>query len=247
METWGTFTIQHIISIIIVFIMVFIIYKLLKNKTEKVQKYTLFILSLWGIAAIIYNLLMWNTPIDYLPLHLCSINALLLPISVLTKNKFLGNLLPIYSIGALAAIVINTGQANYKICSSVFLMYYVPHMFEFIIPLLQVLLGRIKMSFKYIIPSIIFTFILYTIVHLCNIYINYYLQLNNVTNYLNEPLLVNYMYSLNPEGNPVFEFFYKILPYKYYYMLLLLPVFGIICLIYNIYFNKIKKTIDNKN
>ena len=92
---WGFFTPQHILTLILAAAMITGLYYILKNKSHKIQTAVLFLLSLSGIAAIIYNLVTWGSPLEYLPLHLCSINALILPVAVLTRNKTLGNLLHI--------------------------------------------------------------------------------------------------------------------------------------------------------
>lgn|SRR5574344_1771550 len=238
---WGNFSFIHILTLFLVPITLIIFYFVLKKLKENTQTIILFILSLWGISAIIYNLVAWNTPLEYLPLHMCSINALLLPIAIITKNKFLNNLLPIYSLGALMAIVLNNNISNAKVFSLVFLFYYVPHLFEFIIPILQILLKRVKIELKYVLPSMIFTFVLYTIIHFINILLNNYFITNNILNYLGEIVYVNYMYSITPEGLPILSNLYKLIPYSYFYMFPFIAVIGLLYLIINIK-NIIKKS-----
>ncbi len=79
---WGTFTSMHIISIVFSFYLIICLDIKVKVMNSKNKIILLFILSLSGLAAIIYNLIYWNNPIEYLPLHLCSLNAILLPIVV---------------------------------------------------------------------------------------------------------------------------------------------------------------------
>ena len=95
---WGTFTPAHLISLLLVAVMGVGLYYLLKGKTQRLQTITLGILSFSGIAAILYNLLMWGSPLEYLPLHLCSLNAMVLPFAVFSKNKTLGNLLLLWAL-----------------------------------------------------------------------------------------------------------------------------------------------------
>ncbi len=231
---WGNFSFFHIITIVLVFVAIIALYFILKKKGKKTQKYTLFTLSLWGIAAIIYNLTAWNAPLEYLPLHMCSINALFLPIAIISENKFLNNLLPVYSIGALAAIIFNNGIADAEVMSPVFLMYYVPHLFEFAVPILQIMLKRTKMQLKYIFPSVLFTTILYTIVHFINAILNNYFITNNIRNYLNQIVEVNYMYTIKPEGIPILTNLWEIIPYPYFYLLPLILATTLLYLILNI-------------
>ena len=109
---WGTFGLVHIASLVFAAAMIVALYFVLKNKSEKVQTIVLGVLSFSGIAAVVYNLLMWGRPLEYLPLHLCSVNAMLLPAAVFSRNKTVNNLLLVWSLGALAALVMNQAVAE---------------------------------------------------------------------------------------------------------------------------------------
>ncbi len=225
--TWGSFTPVHICSLMLSLCMIVGLYFLLRNKNEKIQRKVLFVLSLLAPAAIIYNILVWGTKstvLEYLPLHLCSINAALLPVLVLRKSNFLGNLLPVYSVGAVAALVFNTFQADYLIFDHVFLMFYFPHTVEFGIPMLMLALGLVKIKPKYIIPCIATTFALYTGIHFVNLALNHYLMGKQYLDSTGTVIQVNYMYSLSPMGNPALEFFWSLIPKAYFYMLATVPV-----------------------
>ena len=97
MPLWKLFGPVHVASLFFAIIILLTLYLILKKLPEKKQTIILGILSFTGIAAIIYNLINWGDPINYLPLHLCSLNAMLLPIVVFTRNKHLGNLLMLWS------------------------------------------------------------------------------------------------------------------------------------------------------
>lgn len=226
---WGSYGAIHIISIILVFAVIAALYFILKNKTDGTQRLVLFILSLWGPAAIIYNLTVWNTPLEYLPLHLCSLNAILIPAAIATKSKIIGNILPLMSVGALAAILFNGEASGYGLFSWVFLMYYVPHLFEFAIPVLLILLGKVNLEKKYIPFTALFMFASYTAVHFINISLNKYFAANGIVNYLGKTVWVNYMYTVSTEGNPALCFFWNLLPRSYFYLLTALPLVLIIC------------------
>ena len=79
---WGCFGIVHIATLVLAVVIIAGLYFALRRASRKAQTIVLGILSFSGIAAIIYNLVTWGSPIEYLPLHLCSINAILLPIVV---------------------------------------------------------------------------------------------------------------------------------------------------------------------
>ena len=193
---WGSFGITHIVTLVISVLLIIGIYLFLKNKEEKIQITVLGILSFSGIAAIIYNLLTWDSPLEYLPFHLCSLNALMLPIAVFTKNKTLNNLLLLWALGALLALVIYTAQADFEIFSWTFVFYYFPHTLELGIPILMFVLKLAKLDVKCVLSTIVITFISYTIIHFINVSINAFCLENNILNSSGEIIQVNYMYSI---------------------------------------------------
>ncbi len=234
---WGSFTPLHIGTLILSVCIITALYFILKNKSEKTQKLVLFILSLSAPIAVLYNILVWGTKstiLEYLPFHLCSINAILLPFLVWKKSNFLGNLLPVYSVGAIAALVFNTFQADYAIFGHVFLMYYFPHTFEFAIPILMLALGLVKIKPKYIAPCLTTTFVMYTGIHFINVFLNKYLEAKQILDSAGNIIQVNYMYSLAPMGNPALEFFWSVIPYEYFYMLVTIPIFALVYALMNL-------------
>ncbi len=235
--TWGSFTPLHIATLVLSVAMIVALYFVLKNRSERAQRTVLFVLSLWAPAAVIYNILVWglqSTVLEYLPFHLCSINAMLLPFLPATKSNFLGNLLPVYSVGAVAALVFNTFQADFLVFDDVFLMYYFPHTLEFGIPMLALALGLVRIKPRYILPCIGTTFGLYTAIHFINIWLNKILDAEQILDSSGNVIQVNYMYSLAPMGNPALEFFWKLLPREYFYLLLTLPIFAIVYTLMNL-------------
>ena len=121
--TWGTFGAVHILSLLASAAIIAILYALLKNKPQKTQIAVLGVLSFAGIAAIIFNLFAWNSPLEYLPLHLCSLAAMVLPFAVFTRSRTLNNLLLLWGLGALMALVINHAQAHFEVFSWTFFFY----------------------------------------------------------------------------------------------------------------------------
>ena len=221
--TWEFLSIAHIASLVLAATIIFALYFALKNKTEKTQIWTLGVLSLSGVIAIIYNLVAWNSPLEYLPLHLCSLNALVLPFAVFTRNKHLNNLLLLWSIGALLAIVVNHTMAHINVFSWTFVMFFFPHVLEFGIPVLMFALGLVKKDVKCIKWTIVITMVSYTFIHWINIALNAYLCNNNVVDYAGRLIQVNYMFSIIPD-NPIFALFYQLVPYEYWYMYMAIPI-----------------------
>ncbi len=217
--TWGFLTVAHIVSLVIGVLIICALYLLLKGRSQKTQIIVLFILSFSGISAVIYNLLAWNSPLEYLPLHLCSLNAMVLPFAVITRNKVLNNLLLLWSFGAIFALLINLAVAEAEILSWVFFFFYFPHVLEIGIPIIMFSLKLVKKDVKCILSTVGITLAAYTVIHFINLYINDYAVKHNVVDWQGNIIKVNYMYSLNPE-NPLLAFFYSIIPYQYWYMYL---------------------------
>ena len=223
---WGTFGPVHIASLLLAAAAVTGLYFVLKRTPQKIQTAVLGVLSFSGIAAVVYNLLAWDSPWEYLPLHLCSLNALVLPIAVFTRSKRLGNLLLLWSLGALMAVVMNHAQADFQIGSWTFFFYFVPHVLEFAIPVLLVKLGLVEKDPKCILSTLLITIGALTAIHFINLGLNAYFTAEKITNCAGRLLQVNYMYTLRPE-NPVLSFFRRAIPYRYWYLYGLLPVIAV--------------------
>lgn len=227
---WGFFSLAHIVTLILVPVLAVILFFVLKRFSEKTQTAVLFCLSLLGVASMIYNLVAWGEPLENLPLHLCSFNAVVLPIVILTKNQRLGNVLLLWCLGALAALVLNNEMAETDLLGWPFFFYYWPHVVECIFPLLLVCLGHIKKNPKYILSTVAITMGMYTVVHLINLGLNAIFTTYNVCNGSGEVILANYMYSIEP-NNPLSALFVKIIPGYYWHMYLAVPILVVYLLI----------------
>ena len=214
---WGSFGVVHLVTLAIAAGLIFGVYFLLKILPEKARFYSILALSLSGIVAIIYNLLAWGSPLEYLPFHMCSITAILLPIAVLTRHRYVGNLLLVWCLGSILALVVNQAQAHYVIPSAAFFIYYIPHVFEFAVTIYLFKFGYIKKDFRCIPVTVGLTVAIYTVVHLINVGLNAYAAANNIVDYAGHVLTFNYMFSVTPT-NPMFDLFWSIIPAPYWYM-----------------------------
>ena len=220
---WGNFSPTHIATLVLGVAMILGLYLLLRKASQKVQTAVLGVLSFSGIAAIIFNLVAWGEPLNYLPLHLCSINALVLPIAVFTRNKPLGNLLLVWCLGALAAIVLNYEMVETELLSWTFFFYYFPHVMEFGIPILLFALGLVKKDARCILSTMGISMGIYTLVHLINKGLNAWCVANCFGYSEGTILQLNYMFSIKPT-NPLTALFYKVIPYEYWHMYMVLPI-----------------------
>ncbi len=228
--TWGFFSVTHIITLLLAVVALFGLHFLLRGRSRKFQLWVMGPLSFLGIASILYNLLAFGSPLENLPLHLCSFNAVVLPIVVFTKNKTLGNVLLVWCLGALAALVLNNEMAETKLLGWPFFFYYFPHVVEFIFPILMVSLGHVKKDPKCILSTIGITMGIYTLVHFANVAINSYCTAEHICNPQGEVVFANYMYSIAP-NNPLCELFQKLIPGTYWYMYLVVPIVVVYLLI----------------
>lgn len=224
--TWGTFGITHLLSLVVAILLNVGLYFLLKRRSRRVQLTVLGVLSFAGIAAILFNLLRWGSPLEYLPFHLCSLSAMLLPIAVLTRKRIPCNLLLLWSLGAFVALVLNYSVAEAELFSWTFFFYYFPHALECGIPILLFKLGLSELSPRCILPTVGITLTAYTAIHGINLVVNRYCLANNVLNPSGELVQVNYMFSITPE-NPLLALFYQWIPHPYWYML---PVIAVVVL-----------------
>lgn len=219
---WGFFSITHILTLVFVGVFTVGMHFALRKRSEKTQLAVLFGMSLLGIASIIYNLAAWGCPLENLPLHLCSFNAIVLPVAVLTKNKALGNLLLLWCLGAMAALILNTEMAETELLGWPFFFYYFPHVVEIAIPLLMVSLGKVRKDPKCIFSTVGITLGVYTLVHFVNLGLNRLFVALDVRNLSGDIILANYMYTLKP-NNPLSELFYGLVG-AYWHMYLALPI-----------------------
>lgn len=240
---WGSaFSPVHIASLIIGAGMIFALYFALRKAQVRIQVAILGLLSFSGLSAVIFNLFAcgrWGqSPLEYLPLHLCSVNAILLPIAVFTRSKTVSNMLLLWSLGALCALIVN--RPDYELFSDVFNFYYFPHVLEFGIPILLFKLDLVKKDVRCIGSTIGLTLCIYAFVHLCNLSINTL----GLVNPAGEKIIVNYMYSLIPEFS-ILQLFWKMLPQKFWYMLLIFPIVAVYLLL--IYAPQIMSMLHKKH
>lgn len=222
MPLCGFFGTVHISTLIAAVIINLILYFALKRTTKKTQHIVLGVLSFAGWTTIIYNLVAWGRPLEYLPLHLCSLNGMTLPFAVWTKNKTACNLLLLWSFGAIFALVALPYSSQQMVLFDwPFNFFYFPHVLEAGIPIIMFKLGLVKLDPKCIKSTLAITFSAYTIIHFINLAINNagFLDFNG------EPVWVSYMFSIYSESfaNPVLDLFYSILPYDYWYFFLAIP------------------------
>ena len=97
---WGFFSPLHIASLLFVVVFIVGLHFLLRRRSRKTQTVVLGIISFMGIVSIVYHLVFKDCPYEHLPLHLCSLTAMVLPFVVFTKSKTWGNVLLVWCFEA---------------------------------------------------------------------------------------------------------------------------------------------------
>ncbi|MBO4399381.1 MAG: YwaF family protein [Lachnospiraceae bacterium] len=139
-----------------------------------------------------------------LPLQLCNVNMILIPIAALTKNRlllcfsfFMGPL------GALLALIMpGTGFECYSILLPRMIGYYGTHWMVVFGSYALVALGLYKPKFRDYFLTLLSAFTVAFVVFLINV-------MFRVTG-LNE--FSNYFFTHNPDGNPILELFHSWVP-----------------------------------
>ncbi len=237
---WGyPFQPVHLVTLAVAAVLIVGVYFLLKYLPERVRYGCLIGLSFLGMVAIIFNLVRWGSPLEYLPFHMCSITAILLPIAVISKNRIVGNLLVVWCLGSLLALIFPTAvQAEYEILSDAFFIFYIPHIFEFAVTVYLFLFGYIKKDFKTIPTTLGITLGIYTLVHFINVGLTHYSEQAGLE------LTFNYMFSMQTPGNPVLDLFWKIIPHPYWYMYLAVVILAVYLVV--LYLPQIIRAVKEK-
>jgi uncharacterized membrane protein YwaF len=190
MMTWGTFTPVHFVTLTAAAAILTGMYFALKKAPCWVQTAVLGVLSFSGIAAIIYNLVVWDAPLEYLPLHLCSINIFVIAFHAIKPTKTVGNYLYTVCIpGAMAALLFPTWNAlpgaNYMLIHS-----FTVHILLALYPIVLTVACEIKPELKELPKALLLLTGLAALALICNLLMN-----------------ANFMFLMYAEpGNPLYLF-----------------------------------------
>ncbi len=146
-----------------------------------------------------------------LPLHLCNINLLLMPVAVLTKKRpLLGFCFFVGPIGALTALVMpGNGFDGYAVFLPRMLGYYGTH---FIVMFAALAVGTFGL-YRPRLRDLPLTALTVFAVALVIFGVNLLLRRTGL-----HPK-ANYFYSVETEGNPLLELFYRWIPLPFLYLL----------------------------
>ena len=146
-----------------------------------------------------------------LPLHLCNVNMILIPIAVATKNRSLMSFcFFVGPLGATMALVMpGNGFDGYSVLLPRMLGYYGTHFMVVIEGLAVVTFGLYRPRFRDL-PKTVLAILVIAFVIFC---INMLLRTTGL-----HPK-ANYFFSVETEGNAVLDIFYRLIPYPFLYLL----------------------------
>ena len=174
-----------------------------------------------------------------LPLNLCNINMILIPIAVWTKNRALQNFCFFLGpLGALMALIMpSTGFSGYSLLLPRMIGFYFTHYMVFIESIAIASFGLFRPRFKEIPLTLLTTVVVSFTVFLFN-------MLLRKTGICPK---VNYFFSVETEGNPVLDLFNSWIPVPYLYLMPALVVIGIYMSIVNFFFMVFGKKQTSEN
>jgi len=215
---WAYLALQLVIVWVIAFIF--------KDQSFEAKRVLLIVIGFISVLYFFfYKYLLWSDPEfqfhwqDELPLQLCNLGTVFSLLGALTNNAFLlGYCCCIAPIGALIAIVMPCkGFTDLPAFSKKSLGFYGHHGLIVVNGLLILLFKMYSPTHSYTIPMTVFVGILLCISYLINAFVRKKWNTE-----------ANYMFTYDTDNNPVLEMLYKLIPYRLFYTLPLLPLVTII-------------------
>ena len=236
-------------GVFICFILILIIASiLLRNKSESTKQMTLVIACICTMIGFVvykyylsldkeFNIITadmggfnwWGE----LPLQLCNINMLLIPVAVMTKNRALSSFsFFVGPLGAMMALMMpSAGFSGYSIFLPRMLGYYGTHFMIVIEGLALVTFGLFKPRLSDLPRAILTVIIIAFVVFLFNLFLRW-------TGLFPK---ANYFFSVETEGNFLLEMFHKWIPVPFLYLLPSIVILGAYMLIITIPFELIER------
>lgn len=237
---------QHIwIAVTLLFML--LIHLIFRNKNEDIRNSVIVFLAL----ACFYQFNLYYTsieiPLHNLPLHMCNLATILIPISIITKSKKLFSFnLYVNVVGAFIAILLPDNSSG--IISYSFLKFAYEHTLVFAIPLLAVSLRVMpRGSFKQLLNGIALFTVYFVLMIILNTWLyNYDGGVNFF--YLNDEFLAQMLPIFRITRQVTFTFTIGSLSFKLYPVFYLLMYFGFIAFMFVAHwiYKEVYKNMDYK-
>lgn len=209
------------------FILILVVCSLImRNRSERAKRLVIAVAALIGLAGFFVYKYYLSIDTEYdaitqnmggfnwwgeLPLHLCNINLILIPIAVLSKKRpLLSFCFFVAPLGALMALLMPAnGFSGYSLLLPRMIGFYGIHFLIIIAALAIVTFGLYRPRFRDILPTVL------TITAVALIVFG----INMLFRYTGLHPKANYFYSVETEGNFLLEIFHKWIPVPFLYLL----------------------------
>lgn len=156
MEQLNFSNIWYVLSLILLLVIPLTLYLLLKNKTDKVVKFTLLGLAIGNFLLHFLKILhpSYLEDINYSLVrmsleNICAVSTVVLPFAMICKSKTIkGYFYLIAFLGGLMAVILTTEPNGRYIYDFESIRYYVCHYILFTVPILAIALKEFKPDFK---------------------------------------------------------------------------------------------------
>ena len=216
------FSIQHLANVLYIPAVIFAFYYIFRDKSEKTKTWALLGLSIFNIIIftinkfVIFRVFDDLQVLNELPLQLCNMNLILIPLALITKNKLLmGYVYYVATIAAMAAILFfDSRYVGVNVMTYSIFVYFFYHAVLVATPILLVMFGLYTPEKSQIIKVIILLLCMATVMHGFNL-------LMRSTGWCT---ISNYFYTMGMEGNPVLELLMKLIPIPLVYFFPIIPI-----------------------
>jgi uncharacterized membrane protein YwaF len=214
--------------IVLVVFAAYLLWRFLKDKDEKIRRNILLAISVFNIALyFVYKFALVNyysgegyTTIEYIPLHLCNINVLLIPLSFIIRKRSLYAF--VFFVAPLTALLALLSPAAGFVGDSIFLFknigYYFTHMILITTAISLVTLNIVQIKYRDVIYSTIMLFLMAAAIFAVNLIIK-------ATFYPES----NFFYTNGPYGSggdiPALQPLWQLIHIRLVY---LMPILGIV-------------------
>ncbi len=217
---------------------------ILRNKSEKTRRTVLVVACLVTVVGFFVYKYMLSLDAEYrivnaamggfnwwseLPLNLCNINMIIIPIAIWKRSRPLMNFsFFLGPLGALMALMMpSTGFSGYSILMPRMLGFYFTHFMVFIEGIALASFGLFRPTYKEL-PKTLLTVLIVAIIVFG---INMLLRLTGLCP------KANYFFSVETEGNPVLEIFHRWIPVPFLFLLPCIVVIGVYMCIITFFFS----------
>ncbi len=219
------FSIYHILAVVITFAVLAVACVVIRKLNRRWQNAVFILVTLIGSLGIFFRYAMslkWTADFQWFTLaeqmmQVCNFNMILLPLMLIPKNELARQYSFMFSMwGAMTTYLsIPKSWSTLEWNDIVIVNFWLNHTMAVALPVLMWASGRLKPQKKYILPVLACVFAYFTVSAVIT-----KVLLDNGTITIEQTH--SFLYST--DGIALFELFYKLIPYPYFYLYPMLPL-----------------------